>query len=236
MTTSKRTIKSVDTVAARSTRSNARRNNRRFGVRSGRERRLMTVVALLSVALIGSIGIAIAAFSTNLQISGDATVNATVWDIHFADLQPVATTGQSAKELTAPTIQNSAEGKALAAIKGYSVQLKNPGDAIEYTFNVVNAGDVDAELQSIAIKTASDLTCASSAGTDVADKVCAKMNYTITHADGTTLAVGEALAKGSSRSLKLKLEFDPSATEEDLPSKDVSVSGLDVVLTYGQKN
>lgn len=36
--------------------------------------------------------------------------------------------------------------------------------------------------------------------------------------------------------MKLKLEFDASATSADLPSKDVAISGLQVTLSYGQDN
>lgn len=221
------------------TRANARRSST-FGSRNNREKKMVVAIVLLAVALIGAIGVAVAAFSTDLYIRGTATLKSTVWNVHFANLQPVVTHGEYAKEVTAPTIQTSVDGNELAAIKTYDVELKEPGDYVEYTFDVVNDGDLDAELQAIVINTGSALSCSSAAGQEAADKVCAKLNYTITYADGSELNVKDVLEKKTSgnntKTLKLKLEFDDSATEKDLPEKDVVISNLAVILTYGQKS
>lgn len=56
------------------------------------------------------------------------------------------------------------------------------------------------------------------------------------NADNSDVAVGDELSVGASKTLTLKLEFDGSATDADLPDQDVAVSGLDVTITYGQKN
>lgn len=211
-----------------------------MGARGGREKKMVIAIALLAIALIGSIGVAVAAFSTDLYIRGTATLKSTVWNVHFANLKPVVTHGTYAKEITAPTIQTSVDGNELAAIKTYDVELKEPGDYVEYTFDVVNDGDLDAELQAIVINTGSALSCSSAAGQEAADKVCAKLNYTITYADGSELKVKDVLPKkasnNNSKTLKLKLEFDEDATEDDLPEKDVVISNLAVILTYGQKS
>lgn len=229
-------------ITTRTARSAAQRSGARkkgaMSTRSGREKKMMIVIALLAVALISSIGVAVAAFSTDLYIRGTATVRSTIWDIHFENLQPVVTVG-NAKEVTAPTIQSSVDNNPLAAIKNYDVELKDPGDSVEYTFDVANGGDMNAVLNAITINTGTGLSCASAAGQDVADKVCAKLNYTLKYADGTTVAVGDTLAKATggtatTRTMKLKLEFDASATSADLPSKDVTISGLAVILSYGQ--
>lgn len=231
--------KSNKNTRSTATRSNARKNNA-SGTRNNREKKMFIAIALLAIALIGSIGVAVAAFSTDLYVRGTATLKSTVWNVHFANLQPVNTHGTYAKEITAPTIQTSVDGNELAAIKTYDVELKEPGDYVEYTFDVVNDGDLDAELQAVVINTGSALSCSSAAGQEVADKVCAKLNYTITYADGTELKVKDILEKKSSgknsKTLKLKLEFDENATEKDLPEKDVVISNLAVILTYGQKS
>lgn len=228
------TIKAKRVTAARAN------NRRKVGMMSDmRNRRFMVLVVLLTVALIGAIGVGVAAFSTDLYIRGTATVRSTVWDVHFANLQPVVLTGRNAKEITAPTIQTSIDGAPLAAIKTFDVQLKDPGDAVEYTFDVVNAGDLNARLAAITINTGSALSCSSAAGQEAANQVCAKLNYTLTYADGTPVAQGDALAKASgstvtTRTMKLKLELDPSIQSEELPEKDVAVSNLAVILSYEQ--
>lgn len=84
---------------------------------------MIFAIATLGVGLVASIGIAVAAFTTDLQINGEATVRSTVWDIHFANPQPVSLT-DATKENTAPTIQTSTNSTPLAAIKDYNVELK----------------------------------------------------------------------------------------------------------------
>lgn len=232
-----KTNKNSKVSATRAARSNSRSRNA-FGARNNREKKMLIAIAALGVALISSIGMAVAAFSDDLYIRGTATVRSTVWDIHFENLKPVVKTG-SAKEVSTPTIQESVDKKPLAAIKNYDVELKDPGDSVEYTFDVANGGDMDAVLNAITINTGSSLSCSSAAGQDAANKVCAKLNYTLNYADGTPVAVGDTLDKSSggtatTRTMKLKLEFDPSATTTDLPSKDVTISGLAVILSYGQ--
>ena len=223
--------------AARSTRTARSRNS--LAPRNGREKKMFVTIAILAAVLIGTIGVAVAAFSTDLYIRGTATVRSTVWDIHFANLQPAVLTG-AARELTAPTIQTSVDGNQMAAIKTYDVELKNAGDSVEYVFDVVNAGDINAVLNAIMINTGSSLSCSSLAGQSVADTVCAHLNYTLTYTDGTPVAVGDTLDKAvnsvpTSKTMKLKLQFDPSVTSDMLPSKDVTISGLAVSLSYGQE-
>lgn len=224
--------------AARSTRAARGRNN--FAPRNSREKKMFGVIAILATVLIGTIGVAVAAFSTDLYIRGTATVRPSVWSVHFQNLQPVAITGDNAKETTAPTIQTSVDGVEMAAIKNYEVELKDPGDAVEYTFEVINEGDMNAKIDSITINTGASLTCASAGGTEMANKVCANLKYTLKYADGTTVAAGDKLAKKSPgstanvKTMKLKLELNPEMNSKDLPTKDVTVSNLAVIIAYGQ--
>lgn len=216
------------------------RNRSGFAPRNGREKKMFGVIAVLAVVLLGTIGVAVAAFSTDLYVRGTATVRPSVWNVHFQNLKPVKTTGDNAKEITAPTIQTSVDNVEMAAIKTYDVELKDPGDAVEYTFEVINEGDMDAKIDAITINTGSNLSCASAAGQEVADKVCSHLNYTLKYADDATVAVGDKLAKKSPgstenvKTMKLKLELDPDTDGKDLPAKDVTVSNLAVIITYGQ--
>lgn len=233
------TTKSTNNKRAAATRSNAttmRSNARRRtnNMSNHRNQRFVALVVLLAVALVGVIGVAVAAFSTNLYIRGTATVRSTVWDVHFENLQEAVITGSKAKVNTKPTIQTSIQNVPQAAIKEYDVELKDPGDAIEFTFDVKNAGDLNAILNTITINTGSGLSCSSSNSTEAA-KVCTKLNYTLTYANnGAAVSVGDKLDAGVSKTMKLKLEFDPSTAAEDLPTEDVMVSGLAVILNYGQ--
>lgn len=232
----KASTKTARTTAKVSARNSRNRNNGLFNTRNSREKGMVCAIIALAILLIGSIGVAVAAFSTDLYIRGTATLTSTVWDIHFENLQPVATNGEFAKEVTAPTIQTSVDGNPMASIKNYDVELKEPGDYIEYTFDIVNAGTMDAKIDALTINTGSALSCSSAAGQDAANKVCENLNYTLTYSDGTPVAVGDTLTASQSRTAKLKLEFDPNTPSDALPSKDVAISGLAVIITYGQDN
>lgn len=222
--------KSTTKNARMGARSNARRTGM-FEMRNDRERKMFAMIAMLAVALLGSVGVAVAAFSQDLNINGTANIKATNWNIHFENLQAVALVGK-ASEVTAPTIDTNT-----TKIGDYAVELKAPGDATSYTFDVKNDGDLDAEITAITIKTGAGLTCTSTGANATANSaVCGKLNYTLKNADNSDVAVGDELSVGASKTLTLKLEFDGSATDADLPDQDVAVSGLDVTITYGQKN
>lgn len=209
-----------------------------FTARNNREKGMVCAIIALAILLIGSIGVAVAAFSTDLYIRGTATVSSSLWDVHFENLQLAQLNGNYAQEITAPTIQTSVDGVAMAAIKNYDVKLQEPGDSVEYTFDVVNAGNMDARIAAIQISTGSNLSCTSAAGTTVANTVCSHLNYTLTYANGISVAAGDtlpSLASGTNtKTMKLKLELDPSMDTADLPSKDVAISGLAVIISYEQ--
>lgn len=218
--------------------ANRKRNS--LGARSQREQKMKIAIVVLAVLLVMTIGVAAAAFSSDLYIRGTATISSSVWDVHFENLQPANINGSYAQEITAPEIQTSVDGVPRAAIKNYDVKLKGPGDSIEYTFDVVNAGDMNARISAVQISTGSGLSCTSAAGATVANAVCAKINYTLTYADGTPVAANDTLpaaANGNNtKTMKLKLELDPTITTDELPDKDVAVSGLAVIISYEQDN
>ena len=106
---------------------------------------------LLGVLVVGLLGmtIAYAALSTQLRISGTASVPNVSWDIRISDLTkasgtPSAVTNQA----------NTATGPASVAatnntsISGLAVTLNQPGDKIQYTFSLYNNGTIDAKLGS----------------------------------------------------------------------------------------
>ena len=233
--------KSTSTSRARAMRTNARRNNA-ASMKNTRNQRFVVLVALLAVALVSTIGVAVAAFSQNLTIEGTATVKGTSWDIHFENLKDaqIVSSLNTAKEITAPTIDGTS-----TKISKYDVELKNDGDAVTYTFDVKNDGDIDAKITAVTMNNGSTLTCNSNGGTAGEQttrnqNTCANLEYTLTYADGTNVALGDQVAAGTSKTMKLKLEYKakgPSGTgTEYYPDDDVKVSNLGVTITYGQAN
>lgn len=237
--------KSTSTARVRAARSNSRRSNAN-NISNNRDKRFMTLVVLLAVALIGSIGVAVAAISQQLTISGTATVKATNWDVHFDNLKAATpiSSANTAKEKTAPTLDT-----AKTTISTYDVELRNPGDAIYYDFDVVNGGDIDAKIDTIvkrdggASTGSTALTCTSTKGDSTAQATrnaatCANLSYTLSYIDETPVAAGDVLAAGATKTMRLKLEYKAptGGATAYYPDDDVAVSDLGVTVTYVQSN
>ena len=124
------------------------------------------------------------------------------------------------------------------AISGTSVSgnigtLKAPGDTITYTFNVKNAGSINAKISSI---TAPKLSCApanTGGSQTVANNVCANLTYTIEYTSESpkTIAVGNTLTAGASKNITLKIVNSSAAT---LASEDIAVTASPMIINYAQ--
>lgn len=193
-----------------------------------RKIKALSLVALV-VAVIG-LTVAFAALSQTLTINGSANIDAATWDIHFANLSTGATTG-GASVVKEPSIKSNADGKASTVIGDYDVILTKPGDSITYTFDVNNAGTVDARLS--VLTKASTLTCESNVGVDNdATIVCDGLTYSLTYTDSKkAVAQGDELNVGETKNMTLKLSYD----SDELPSDDVIISDLGITLNYVQK-
>ena len=185
------------------------------------------VLGVLTVGLIG-ITVAYASLSQNLTINGTAKVAAATWDVHFEGMSAGTATGYAAIPTT---------GKLAASgtsVSGNIGTLKAPGDTITYTFNVKNAGSINAKISSI---TAPKLTCApvaSGGSQTVANNVCANLTYTIEYTSESpkTIAVGNTLTSGASKNITLKIVNSSNATT--LASEDIAVTASPMIINYVQ--
>jgi len=187
---------------------------------------LYTLVAFALILSIVGISIGFAAMSQNLTISGTAEVVPATWKIKFANLSSPTLAGD-AEVTTAPTIQGDTH------IGNYAVKLTAPGDSVTYTFDVVNEGTIDAKLTSL-VKATPTFTASGTANA-ANDTTVVQTNfvYELTYADGSAIAENDELAAGDTVGMKLVVGYDSSATA--LPKDKVSVAGMDITLTYGQK-
>lgn len=232
-------VKSTSTSRSCATRTSVRRSTAN-NMTNNRNQRFMILVALLAVALVGAIGVAVAAFTQDLKVQGTATVKGTSWNIHFDNLKTaqINSTLNTVKENTAPAIDTTN-----TIISTYDVIMKSDGDAITYAFDVKNDGDIDAKITGVVMNNGSSLTCNSTGGTAAEQttrnsNTCANLEYTLTYADGSAVALGDKLAAGASKTMKLKLEYKAKGASgtgaEYYPDDDVKVSDLGVTITYGQ--
>ena len=187
---------------------------------------LYGLVALALVLSVAGISIGFAAMSTDLTINGSAEVVPASWDIKFKDLSSPTITGD-AEVTTAPTITSDTH------IGNYAVKLTKPGDSVTYTFKVANDGTIDAKLTDF-IKATPTFTGTGATASADATIVQNNFEYTVTYSDDTAITKDtDELDAESYKTVKLVVGYKADATE--LPTNTVTISGLDVTFTYGQK-
>lgn len=186
-----------------------------------RKIKTLSLVALI-VAVLG-LTVAFASLSQTLNITGSAKVENAKWEIKFQNINPVVLEG-GASVVTAPEIDDAG-----TTLGNYEVSLTKPGDSVSYSFEVANAGTIDAKLSTLtkALKP----TCNSTIEDD-ATTVCDGLTYTLKYADGgAEVAANDTLDSGVTKGLILKLSYD----SDKVPSNDVQITGLGITLTYVQK-
>ena len=185
---------------------------------------LYVLVAFALVLSVAGIAVGFAAMSTNLDIQGQAEVIPASWKIRFENLSAPSITGD-ASVTTGPTITNDTH------LGDYDVVLTKPGDSVVYTFDVKNAGSLDAKLTAYNFATPTFTGTGTNAA---ADATIAQTNvvYTLTYSDGSAIGVNDTLAAGQSKTLRLTVEYPSSATT--LPEAEVDITGMDVTFTYSQ--
>lgn len=182
---------------------------------------LFLIVLLVSVF---GLGIAYALLSTTLTISGTTSVSAATWDIHFSNLN-ASSTGDATYTLPQFT--------STTALTDYEIILTKPGDSVTFTFDIINAGTISSAISSLVKGTPSCSGIAgSSTGTTDGPIVCNNLSYTFTYSDNTVVNVGDTLNKGETKSVKLTLSYNSSATQ--VPANDVAISNLDITMIYSQ--
>ena len=151
---------------------------------------------------------------------------------------------QTARVVTQPTL-----GTTL--ISGLDAEFKNPGDYVTYDFYIVNDGNIDAQISDYVLNTsANGFVCTDSedsTSSTEATNVCGNMDFKVTYIDattaaqtGTVIAAGTEIAEGqilkANQQVKVRLtaQFKDTDNSSILPSNDVTISGLNAVITYQQ--
>ena len=163
---------------------------------------------LVAVLIVGVVAmtVAFAALSTNLRISGTASVPNTNWNIHFAnwalDTASTVTVGSNTQQNTAvyPSVNDLQMSLApnVTLVEGLNITLYQPNDYAKYTFDIVNDGTIDGSLDNFT----HTMTCESG-------KNCDFLEYTVECKDSqlNTVTTGYVLPHGQSVSCYLQLKF-----------------------------
>ncbi len=171
-----------------------------------RNKRKLIIYGLLGVLMLTTV--AYASLQTILNVSGTVVKKGNLWNIYFTNSSSASIVG-------------TATGSSLniqASKLDFSVSLYKPRDKVSYTVDIKNGGTIDAVLNSISLT-----------GLDTASNN--NINYTVTYSDGSTIKEGDTLNAGSSKTIKITVEFDSNATS--LLESDVNLT-FGVTLIYGQ--
>ena len=175
---------------------------------------------IILITCLTSLSIAYATISTTLVITNSLSIKANHWDIHFENLVQESITGNN----TATLIKEASIEKDTTKISGLSVSFKKPGDYVSYTFDVKNAGDINARLTTlnIGIPTCTPL-----------NSICDDIEYTLKYVDGSDIKVTDMINKGQSKKVKLTIRYKNESTKK--VDTDVDVNGLDATFVYTQE-
>ena len=185
------------------------------------ERTRNIILIVLAVCLIG-ITVAYATLSQNLNISGVANVDKTSWNIHFTNV------------LT-PKVEGDAKG-GKAILNGDSTvitisegTLSAPGDKIVYTFDVINEGDLPAEVETTLTQMEN---CKAENGTDVTN-FCNKVELSLVYADTKEeVQTEDRLLAGEKKTLNLVITYDKDRELTSLPTSPIILSDITSVINY----
>jgi hypothetical protein len=175
-------------------------------IRTDRDFRLIVIIILIAAIFCLSIGYA--SYNTLLQIDNSVSINPQKWLVNFTNISNATIVG-NAKEKASPVL--NATNIAL------NVELTSPGDSISYVFDVSNDGNLDAKLSSLPTITG------------IPETIKDSLNVNITYADGTALAVDDALDNGTSKKMKITISYKENT---QMTAQTVDISST---LLYIQK-
>ena len=185
------------------------------------ERTRNIILIVLAVCLIG-ITVAYATLSQNLNISGVANVDKTSWNIHFTNV------------LT-PKVEGDASG-GKAVLNGESTVitisegiLKAPGDKIVYTFDVINEGDLPAEVE---LTTTQMESCRAEDNSDVTS-YCDKIDLDLVYSETKEkVQKNDRLLVGETKTLNLIITYDKDKLLTSLPTTPITLSNITSIINY----
>lgn len=185
------------------------------------ERTRNIILIVLAVCLIG-ITVAYATLSQNLNISGVANVDKTSWNIHFTNV------------LT-PKVEGQATGGKAVLNSGSTVitisegTLSAPGDKIVYTFDVINEGDLPAEVETTLTQMES---CKAENGSDVS-MFCNKIGLDLVYADTKEkVQKSDRLLSKETKTLNLIITYDKDKLLTTLPTSPIVLSNITSTINY----
>lgn len=170
-------------------------------------------ITILSILII-FMAIGFAYLSTNLSINGQTLFKKVEWNIYLDNIVEINDSKNS----------GTAEVNTDKDTINFNVALNKPGDVYEFTFDVINDGNIDAVLDSIEIDNTNlpvfmEVSAIYSDGEE------------ITPTEGSTK--GDILSRQSSEKIKVIAKYKEDISVEDLPSAP-GTTNMSITLNYVQ--
>lgn len=183
-----------------------------------KSRKIILVLLLLIVV----IGVGYATLGANLKINGVTKIENASWNVRLKENSIHVTPGSVEVDTNAgeknATIDN-------ISTVSYQVKLLKPGDFYEFTVDVENKGSIDAMIGSISSKVGLD---------EIEENTLPNyLKYSVTYSDGAKIKTKQLLESNVTETIKVRLEYDPLVSENDLPTSNDSFS-FSFELNYAQ--
>ena len=145
-------------------------------------------------------GVGYAYLNATLSITGTGKVTKTTWDVHFENVQEEF---GSVTPTSAPVISNDTS-------VSFSATLPEPGTYYGFTVDLVNAGTIDATIDSFDISPT------------LTPEQQEYFEYIIQYADGRSIQEGDSLCHGVTKSIVVLFRYKELANHDLYPDEDVN--------------
>ena len=171
----------------------------------GRNRKIKIITLTFLIIAVLGLTVAFATMSGQLTINGSGSVTPSEFDVHFENLKPVNLVGE-AQEINAPVISNDA-----VAINNINISLKKPSDEAIYKVDIVNGGDIDAEIASIVLP-------------ELTNDQKKLFSFTARYDDDKEITEGDVLPVGATEHVTISIMYRSDISKYDLPSEAQSLN------------
>ena len=170
-------------------------------------------IKIILILLVVCLGIGYSYLNTELNINGTANINSANWSVYWNNVQV------ESGSVSAPTPTIDSDKTTVS----YTVTLEKPGDYYEFTVDAVNAGTIDAMIETIDSKL-NGVTM---------EEVPAYLDYGISYSDDTPLEENQELLHDSTETYKVHIGYADYIEANELPTTNQSLS-LEFTVTYRQ--
>ena len=117
-----------------------------------------------------------------------------------------------------------------------NVLLKAPGDKATFRFKVENIGDINATVTGIVPINYRNVSwnINETFNDKQREDFLNDIKVSFTYDDGSEISIGDKLTTGSSKNLKVVVEYIKRDTPQTLPSHDVRFNNITAAIIYGQ--